>query len=122
MSGQGQCRSCSADIAWCLLQAKSGKWSRHPIDFEPVPDGNLAVYRDHTGQLRARTLGKDGAPETYERRARSHSATCPSAAEHRKATARGTKLRRRQAPASLRPEGDQVATVIPLSGRREVPR
>lgn len=80
--GAGICSSCKADIMW----ARTSHGKRMPIDPEPRPEGNLAVYRDHMGQIRARTLGEGQEPETYERRAMPHFATCPNIDRDRKKT------------------------------------
>lgn len=76
----GICASCQQDVLW----AKTSQGKRMPIDPEPRPDGNLAVYRDHLGQLRTRVLSKGYEPESYERRGISHFATCPHADRHRR--------------------------------------
>lgn len=74
------CESCSRDILWAV----TGKGKRMPIDPQPRGDGNLAVYRDVHGSLRARVLKKGEQLESYERPAMPHWATCPYADRHRK--------------------------------------
>jgi hypothetical protein len=71
------CRYCGADVLWAITP----KGRRMPVDPEPRPDGNLAVYRDHLGQLRARVVTRsisgEYPREPYERPAMPHAATCP---------------------------------------------
>lgn len=67
------CRRCDAEILWGI----TAKGKRMPIDLEPRPDGNLAVYRDPNAQLRVRVLEAGLKPEPYERPGMPHFATCP---------------------------------------------
>jgi len=69
----GVCRACGGDILW----ARTVHGRRQAIDLEPREDGNLAVYRDHTGRVNVRVLPPGEEPESYERRAMPHAATCP---------------------------------------------
>lgn len=69
MSG---CRQCGLDVLWALT--KTG--AKMPVDPEPNEGGNVAVYRDHLGQLRARVVMVGAPIEDYERRAMPHIATC----------------------------------------------
>ncbi|WP_219512830.1 hypothetical protein [Nonomuraea ceibae] len=52
---------------------------RMPVDAEPHPDGNQAVYRDGTGRWRSRSLsGRDARPpEHLESTYKPHVAACP---------------------------------------------
>lgn len=81
----GRCASCGADVFWAITPA--GK--RMPVDPNPVPDGNVAIYRDHLGALRARVLRAGEQPSAYERRGVAHFATCPHADRHRTRTTTG---------------------------------
>jgi hypothetical protein len=71
------CRHCGADVLWAI----TAKGRKMPVDPEPRPDGNLAVYRDHLGQLRCRVVTRsisgEMTMESYERPAMPHAATCP---------------------------------------------
>jgi hypothetical protein len=67
-----------------MVRRQDGRYSRMPLDADPAPDGNLAVYRDHLGALKARTLKKGEEPDLYERRGKSHFATCKHADRFRK--------------------------------------
>jgi hypothetical protein len=71
----GRCRACGGDILW----ARTVHGRRQAIDLEPREDGDLAVHRDHTGRINARVLPPGEEPESYERRAMPHAATCPGA-------------------------------------------
>jgi hypothetical protein len=74
MPSNGICDLCDAEILWART-AKTGK--PMPIDPAPCADGNVAVYRDHTGRINARVLKKGEEPESYEKRGKAHFATCP---------------------------------------------
>lgn len=74
------CGSCAAPIVW----AKTATGSLMPLDAQPVPDGNVAAYRDASGDVRARVLKAGEEPQPHERRGVSHFATCASADQHRK--------------------------------------
>jgi len=71
MSDQAKCRSCGAAIRWGRTQ--SGK--AMPLDAEPVPDGTLGIAPN--GEIYSKG---DEAGDRYK----SHFATCPNAATHRK--------------------------------------
>lgn len=76
---EGICKSCKAPVLWA--QTVAGKWT--PLDREPAADGNIVVMPAGAMVLPPETaaLGqKIGA-----RRYRSHFATCPHGAAHRKA-------------------------------------
>jgi hypothetical protein len=48
-----------------------------PLDPRPNADGNVAVYKDATGSLVGRVVGKGGDHLGYERLMMPHFATCP---------------------------------------------
>lgn len=85
-----RCRSCGRTIAWVRMVV-TGKLA--PIDPIPVWDGSVLLCED--GQTACvprkaewRALLGDGGPETVaiqQRRFRSHFASCPGAARHRRA-------------------------------------
>lgn len=100
----GRCEACQADIFWARLP--SGK--RMPLDPARRDDGNVAVYRDHLGGLRARVLKAGERPDTHEWLALPHFATCKHADRFRKGPdgvpRNVVPLRRRPAaPGSTRP-------------------
>lgn len=76
------CRSCGAAVRWELTPA--GK--RMPLDPEPSPQGNVAIYGGPAmvavaltaDQLAAHNVAIDGPLYL------SHFATCPNADQHRK--------------------------------------
>lgn len=84
MRQTGSCEACHEPIVWAQVRTKAGLYSTMPIDLDPAPNGNLAVYKDHLSRLKARTLRKGEEPEPYERRAVSHFATCPHRDRFRK--------------------------------------
>ena len=76
------CRSCGAPIRWVLTD----KGRRMPLDPDPHPDGNIMPVTVTVGGAFPReetrafvTTAPDGPAW------RSHFATCPHAARHRKA-------------------------------------
>lgn len=75
-----RCRSCGADVLWCVYP--TGK--RSPLDALPHPEGTVQRF-DPT--LSAKVLtGTELATARANgaRLHRSHFATCPNAAEHRR--------------------------------------
>ncbi|MFF0510982.1 hypothetical protein [Streptomyces sp. NPDC004250] len=71
--GVTACPSCLAEIRWAITE----RGRRQPVNAAPDDRGNLAVYTDGTGTLRARVLTKDRpALEHHEWRAMPHVATC----------------------------------------------
>ena len=67
------CRGCLARIRWAITV--NGK--RQAVNADPDPTGNLAVYRDGTGTLRARVLTAErDRLEGTEWQAMPHAATC----------------------------------------------
>jgi len=61
-----KCKSCDAPIRW----AKTAEGRPHPLDAEPI--GSVGYLSD------------DGERVTFRKGYRSHFATCPQAAQHRK--------------------------------------
>ncbi|MDF2710676.1 MAG: hypothetical protein K0R62_6328 [Nonomuraea muscovyensis] len=71
--GTTTCPSCHDAIRWAITE----RGRRQPVNAAPDNKGNLAVYTDGTGTLRARVLTKDRpALEHHEWRAMPHVATC----------------------------------------------
>lgn len=96
-----QCDSCSAPIWWATSDKDpepGERPKRNPIDHATVgdPKGNLATWRDEHGVLRYHYLKKGEEPGPGQKRAVSHYASCPQAAEWR---ARGRR------PARAAPSG-----------------
>lgn len=79
------CRSCGAEVVWAVTEA--GR--RMPIDAQPVDGGNVILHPAERGQSPTATVvGKQPQPSLFGDdgpRYTSHFATCPNAAEHRKA-------------------------------------
>lgn len=76
-----RCKSCGADIVW--VKTVAGK--SIPLDAAPVADGNVALDsggRAHVYSNPAALFVVDMAGDGP--RYRSHFATCPNAAEHRR--------------------------------------
>jgi hypothetical protein len=72
------CRKCGKPITFAVVANNAGKPpSRMPLDPTPNPDGNVAVYKDATGSLVGRVVGKGGDHLGYERLMMPHFATCP---------------------------------------------
>ena len=69
------CRSCGASILWAATA--SGRST--PLDAGPHPEGNLYLDGDVARVAVAARAAPEGAP-LY----RSHFATCPQAARHRR--------------------------------------
>lgn len=86
-----QCRSCKASIEWAVSE---GKRRRLPVDAVPVADGNILLRHVHRGTPPvAHVVGADERAELERQAAnrgdelrlfKSHFATCPQAAEHRR--------------------------------------
>ncbi|MCU1679239.1 MAG: hypothetical protein JWM93_3997 [Frankiales bacterium] len=76
MTGTCRAPACRAEIVF----AKTAMGKNMPLNPERYDaddeTANVAVYRDHTGQLVARVLRKGEQPERYEWRAMPHFATC----------------------------------------------
>lgn len=75
-----QCRSCDAPIIW----AKSPAGKAMPIDAEPVPDGNVLLVANGSATPNAIVVEADHQWAEGARRYKSHFATCPNAASHRR--------------------------------------
>lgn len=75
MPVQATCSSCGASIIW----VKTAAGRSMPIDLVPCDDGNVVV-EDGT----ARTLRKGVEPPANVSKFKSHFATCPNAASHRR--------------------------------------
>ena len=76
------CRSCGAPMHW-----SAGPNGQIPIDAEPCDEGNVRLFVQPGGTLRAEVLGKEDAAAvraTGVRLRLSHFATCPNAKSHRK--------------------------------------
>ncbi len=67
-----RCRSCNAEILWC----KSVNGKLIPMDSAPSDDGNMVITAD--------SLARTATDEDTTPRFKSHFATCPGAAKHRK--------------------------------------
>jgi hypothetical protein len=69
------CSGCYADIRWAITV--NGR--RQAVNAKPDEAGNLAIYTDGTGTLRARVLTAERPTlEGAEWRAMPHAATCRS--------------------------------------------
>ncbi len=77
LPGNSTCKSCGARIVWC--RTREGK--RMPVDAEPHPEGNLVIDANQQAHVLTRDELLPGAANRF----RSHFATCPHAAGHRKA-------------------------------------
>jgi hypothetical protein len=75
-----KCRSCGANVLW----AKTDLGKSMPVDPEPVPDGNVELYRTPKG-LQVVVHGKEFTPDPRATVHKSHFATCPNAQRHRRA-------------------------------------
>lgn len=76
------CRSCSAEIFW----AQTVKGKRIPVDAAPAEDGNVELIgRDLDSGLPLAAVHPPGQDIVMAaERFRSHFATCPNAAAHRR--------------------------------------
>lgn len=73
------CRECQQPILFAVVSNREGRApSRMPLDPRPDPAGNVACYRDGTGRLLGRVLGKGQERAGYERVYMPHFATCPA--------------------------------------------
>lgn len=75
------CRSCGAAIVW----AKTTNGKAMPVDLMPTDDGNIVLLDDgnERGEQTALVV-KSGEEHPSVERHKSHFATCPKAASHRK--------------------------------------
>jgi hypothetical protein len=82
MLEQQRCSSCRARILWAISEA-SGK--PIPLDAEPTEKGNIVVVNGTVARyVRAAERATIAAQSLYV----SHFATCPNAAQHRRAVPR----------------------------------
>lgn len=72
------CQSCGARIYWATTEAGRDM----PVDASPYPDGNLATFLSPEGLIVRKYDGH--AVQKDAPRRKSHFATCPQAAQHRK--------------------------------------
>lgn len=72
------CAGCGKPILWAVTDNAK----RMPLDPEPDPDGNVAVWQD-TGR-RCRVLLKGEQPTAYERLYMPHWATCTNPPQKRR--------------------------------------
>lgn len=73
-----QCRSCHAPIVWAITN--TGR--RMPVDAEPAENGTLVLYESTPGEVHVAPASEH--PTIVDRHV-SHFATCPNAAQHRRA-------------------------------------
>ena len=79
---QSTCRACSKPVVFATVGNKEGLLpSSMPLNPDPDPDGNVAVYRDAAGRLVGRVVGKGGGHLGYERLMMPHFATCDKRGE-----------------------------------------
>ena len=71
-----QCKSCGAAIKW----AKTKEGKAMPIDPNPTRDGNVRLLADGTCEVMILTEAMLWDGPKYK----SHFATCPNSAEHRR--------------------------------------
>lgn len=76
MSGGRRPVRCSCPILWVVVSKKDGGTSRMPLDPNPTPLGSVAAYKDASGRIVARVLGKGDAPGSHEKLYMPHAATC----------------------------------------------
>jgi len=76
------CKSCGAPILW----AKTEQGHKIPIDEGPTLDGNIAIQPtdDRKGWLAFVAGPLEAVPGSSSIRRKSHFATCPNAAKHRR--------------------------------------
>lgn len=73
MSAQ-ECDFCGRPLLWATTVYERPI----PLDPDPDPKGNQAIYRDGTGALRTRHLKKGQQPQPFEKLHMPHVATCPA--------------------------------------------
>ncbi len=87
------CSSCPADCFWAQVVDDRGERAKNPatgrfrsmlVDYDPVPDGNVVVFRRPGQGIVCRVLKKGDAPPPGARLRKSHFATCPNAKQHRR--------------------------------------
>lgn len=74
------CDSCGARIRW--VHTSTGK--AMPVDDLPTEDGNVVLVKPDGGPLVARVITKGEHVDALTARFKSHFATCPDAAKHRR--------------------------------------
>jgi hypothetical protein len=87
-----KCASCGADILWGQLldekglrqQKPDGRYKAIPIDFAPVPNGNVLVFERAGQGIVCRVLKRGEVPPAGAQLRVSHFATCVNAAQHRR--------------------------------------
>jgi hypothetical protein len=120
MAANGICEHCQAEILWAR-STKTGK--PMPIDPAACDDGNLAIYKDHTGRINARALKKDEKPESYERLGKAHFATCTEYERVKAARAqRAQQAAARRAPQPTTPPPGNVTNLTTFRRRRNAQR
>jgi len=72
-----QCRSCGKEIIWVRTAATGALM---PLDPDPAPDGNVVLVDGKAHVM----SGELFDPVLEGSRYKSHFATCPNAAKHRK--------------------------------------
>lgn len=72
------CKSCGAEIVW----AKTPAGKSMPLDADPHPDGNVSLTPGGALVLPADLV--ESGKKIGSKRYRSHFASCPGAAAHRK--------------------------------------
>jgi len=70
----GVCSLCRRPVIWATTVYEKSI----PLDPEPDPDGNQAVYRDVSGALRTRQLKKGQEAQPFEKLHMVHIASCPA--------------------------------------------
>lgn len=79
------CPSCGKPILFAVVANNAGRKPKlMPLDADPDDGGNVAAWRDDTGTLRGRVLGKGQKPVPPERLMMPHFATCADPAAHRR--------------------------------------
>jgi len=86
-----ECSSCHAEIDWAVkhpleIDPATGRPKTTPVDHDSAdaPGGNLAVWYDEQHVLRFRYLRKDAPIQPGEHLGKTHFASCPQAAQHRR--------------------------------------
>lgn len=75
------CDSCGARVLWTLTRTGRSM----PVDELPHADGNVVLWQDGgKGPLIAHVLSKGDDVDVLTARHKSHFATCPQAAKHRR--------------------------------------
>jgi hypothetical protein len=77
-----RCRTCDAPIFWCTFVATG---TRAPIDYDPVPDGNIVIVGTAFGGPTIDVVREEAALFGDDRpHYTNHFATCPQADEWRR--------------------------------------